>query len=1087
MIRIRFKFVLIILAVLFAANVNLKAGNDGPFVRYPSLNPDGTVIAFSFQGDIWTIPYNGGEAKRLTIHESNDYNPIWSPDGTQIAFNSDRYQSEDIFIIPAVGGRPQRLTYHPSGDTLFQWTVDGYLLFNTARVFRQIEWSPEMYSISEKGGTPKRFMDAVGKSPAQSPDKRYIAFERGDCRTARESYKGPANRDIWIYDTKTDSYSQVTDFKGNDYLPRWGDANTLYYISSEPGKYNIFAVTIQDGKVSGKKQMTHFKDFGVRFFNTGAKGNALVMERDTSIYTLNTSQTEPKKLEVNIHADYRFDPEEHKTYSNMAADYAVSPDGKLTAFVIRGEIFITENDKEKSKSVNVTRHPYRDQNPVWLNDKALLFISDRNGREDIFMVTSADSKQPNLFKTLKHKTTPITRTAESEHDMVLSPNLEKIAYIRGNGQLITADISAQGKLANEKVLLDGWAEPMNLAWSPDSKWLAYALSDLDFNDEVFIHSADNSKKPVNISMHPRGDGHPVWSPDGTKLGFLSDRNNGDTDVWFVWLNKKDWEKTKQDWDEEDDKPAMKNAPKKEDKKAKKSKDKSKEKEKKEVKPITIDFDGLYERLVQVTSMAGDETSLAIDKDGKTFYFSARAPGTKGRDLFSVQWDGSKTKPVTKGGINPARVRLTDDGKYLYLINSGRLGRIATKGYKMESLPFAAKMIIHYEQETRQIFSEAVRALTDMFYDPKFHGRDWQKLVAKYKPLALKASTRNDFLYMFNNMLGQIDASHMGMYGSGRQELKRQVAAILGVEIEPLKQGVKVNRVVLESPADHQRSKLAAGDTILSVDGVAIGEHVNFYSLLVNKAGEKTLLEVKDTSGNMREVVIRPTSNLRGKLYDEWVKERRKLVEKYSNGRLGYLHIRAMGWPSFERFEREITASGYGKEGIVIDVRFNGGGYTTDYLMAVLNVKQHAYTIPRGAVKDLDKENKKFREHYPYGERLPFASWTKPSIALCNANSYSNAEIFSHAFKTLGIGKLVGIPTFGAVISTGGKGLIDGTFVRLPFRAWYVKATGENMEHGPAVPDIILDNPPGAKAKGKDPQLKRAVDELIKDIDSNKNH
>ena len=189
----------------------------------------------------------------------------------------------------------------------------------------------------------------------------------------------------------------------------------------------------------------------------------------------------------------------------------------------------------------------------------------------------------------------------------------------------------------------------------------------------------------------------------------------------------------------------------------------------------------------------------------------------------------------------------------------------------------------------------------------------------------------------------------------------------------------------------------------------------------------------------------------------------------------------MNWPSFERFERELTASGLGKEGIVIDVRYNGGGWTTDMLMTVLNVRQHAYTIPRGAAKSLNKEHQNFTQYYPYGERLPFSSWTKPSIAMCNENSYSNAEIFSHAYKHLGLGTLVGQPTFGAVISTGGAGLMNGSFVRMPFRAWYVKATKENMEHGPAVPDIIVANQPDSKANGDDPQLKKAVDELLKQI------
>ena len=322
---------------------------------------------------------------------------------------------------------------------------------------------------------------------------------------------------------------------------------------------------------------------------------------------------------------------------------------------------------------------------------------------------------------------------------------------------------------------------------------------------------------------------------------------------------------------------------------------------------------------------------------------------------------------------------------------------------------------------------------------------------------------------------------MGMYGSNPEETQRVRTGLIGAEVEPLDKGVRISRILPNSPADKASSKLAVGEVILSVNGEAVHSGQNYFELLNGLANERVLLEVEGSEG-LREVVIRPVSSLGTQLYESWVQERRRLTEEYSNGRLGYLHIRGMNWNSFERFERDLMAAGYGKEGIVIDVRFNGGGWTTDMLMAVLNVQQHAYTVPRGSAPNLDEARFKFRDHYPYGERLPLASWTRPSIAMCNEASYSNAEIFSHAYKHLGIGTLVGVPTFGAVISTGGQGLIDGSFVRMPFRAWFVKATDENMEHGPAVPDIIVRETPGNKAKGKDDQLKKAVEVLLDQID-----
>ncbi|MFP4622147.1 MAG: S41 family peptidase, partial [Bacteroidales bacterium] len=336
--------------------------------------------------------------------------------------------------------------------------------------------------------------------------------------------------------------------------------------------------------------------------------------------------------------------------------------------------------------------------------------------------------------------------------------------------------------------------------------------------------------------------------------------------------------------------------------------------------------------------------------------------------------------------------------------------------------------------------------------------------------------------MFNIMLGQINASHMGLYGSDLSETEDIKTGLLGVEVLPHEKGAKITHVVPESPADKSFSKLKEGEIITTVNGNEVAGN-NLYQYLINKEKEEIYLEVADKEGNTRNVFIRPTNSLSREKYREWVEERKELTEKYSDGQLGYIHVQAMNWNSFERFQRELTASGHGKKGIVIDVRFNGGGWTTDYLMTVLNVQQHAYTIPRGATDNLQKNHEKYRNHYPFAERLPLSAWTKPSIAMCNQNSYSNAEIFSHAYKTLDVGTLVGTPTFGAVISTGGSRLIDGSYIRLPFRAWYVKQTNRNMEHGPAVPDIITNNEPDSKAKGRDEQLKRAVDELLHQINT----
>ncbi len=1071
------------LLLFLSCIITFSAAAQTLLIRFPSLNKDGSKIAFSYQGDIWTVPSSGGNAVRLTVNESYESNPKFSPDGKQIAFSGARYGNNDIFVIPSGGGVPKRLTFHSAPDNISSWTDDGNILFTTSREFNQIERPQEIYSISSNGGTESRIMDVVGYEPAVSPDGRFIAFVRGDINPVfREAYRGSSNRDIWLYDTKTKKYSQLTDFETNDIQPQWADSRTVYFMSSISGSYNIYKVKISDNgaALSKPEQVTNLKDHSIRYFSLSGDGNSIVFERDKNIYTMKSSGGTPQMVNVQIAADDRYDPVENKILTSGATDYAVSPNGKLLAFVVRGEVFVKEADKEKSRSVNISDSPYRDMDAVWLNDSSVVFSSDRaDGNFELYLAKSADKSQPNIFKSLKHQITRLTNTNEDESSPVVSGDGKKIAFVRGTDtkKFIVADISSDGKLSNEKTLLDGWSAPSGVAWSPDNRWLAYSMDDLYFNTEVFIQAADNSAKPVNVSMHPREDSQPFWSADGSKLGFISARNNRNNDVWFVWLRQEDWEKTKSDWDDKDS-PAAEKA---NDKPAAGGK-----KDSVKVKPIKIDFENIHNRVVQVTSFPGDESNVIISKDGETFYYVGNSSTAKGRDLYSIKWDGKDLKELTKGGSNPGNLSMDKDGKYLYYTKmGGSLTRHDLKADKPEPLPYSAKIKIDYTAERSQIFEEAWRAIRDGFYDPQFHGKNWNALHDKYKELCVNASTNSDFRDMFNNMLGELNSSHMGFTAPERAETQRDATGLLGVELMPEGNAMKVAKVILNSPADKNSSKLFVEDLITSVDGTPVKNDENFYSLLNTKADEKTLLAVKGKDGKEREVAIRPTASLRQLLYQEWVENRKKLVEKYSGGRLGYIHIQGMDMPSFEVFERELQAAGYGKEGLLVDVRYNGGGSTTDYLMTVLNYKQHAYTIPRGASNNLEKDKLKFRDYYPTGERLVFAAWTKPSIALCNEGSYSNAEIFSHAYKTLGIGKLVGVPTNGSVISTGGKGLIDGSFVRLPFRGWFVKATDKNEELGAAVPDIIVKNSPDWIARGVDEQLKAACDELLKEIDTKK--
>ena len=662
---------------------------------------------------------------------------------------------------------------------------------------------------------------------------------------------------------------------------------------------------------------------------------------------------------------------------------------------------------------NVSNHAFRDRNPQWINDKEVLFISDRDGHNEIYVSSSKDTLV-GIERSLKIETKKLTKSKEDVYNLLVSPDHKKVSYQVGRGDLMVADYK-DGKITNIKAFSEGWSAPTGVAWSPDSKYLAYSQQDLDFDQEIFIQSVDNPKEKINVSMHPRSDVAPSWSPDGKMLSFGSNRsgNRGgiDFDVWMVWLQKEDWERTRtdrQDGDYYTPKPAKK----------------GKGKGKKKV-TVKIDKDRIYDRLVRVTRLPDDEFTGIFSPDSKSIYYSAINPASNSRSFYKVKIDGGRPKEI-KGTTNIGGFAVIN-GKF-YFGSRGRLNELNPKSDRVTSLPHSAKYTQDFKAINEQMYEEGTRVLTMGFYDPNFHGYDWKGMVKKYKPLALKASTAQDYRFVFNQLLGQLNASHMGFSAGSPERRNNDNIGLLGLEVKNTSKGAEVLYVLDNSSADKSKVNLQVGDVISEVNGQKVGASTNFYSLLKNTRGDEVLL----TLSNGKEVVARTSGSLRGLQYQAWVESRKKLVDKFSNGQLGYIHIQGMNAPSFERFERELKASGYGKKGIVIDVRYNGGGWTTDRLMAVLNVYQHAYTVPRGAAKNLKKENKKFAKHYPFNERAILSVNTKPSIALCNENSYSNAEIFSHAYKNLGLGKLVGQPTFGAVISTGGYGLTQG-FVRMPWR------------------------------------------------------
>ncbi len=1092
---------------LFAA-VAVASGAD--LIRMASdltVSSAGKAVAFSWNGDIWLVSTKGGKARQLTHHPAEDRYPKFSPGGRYIAFTSTRNGSRQVHLVPATGGRPQRLTSHTEGFTVEGWHPNGKQILTS--ITRDHFWKRgERFSLITAGkpGAEKILFDDYGANGRLSPDGKKLLFTREGERTWRKGYRGPRSSQIWLYDLEAESFQRLVGDAEESRWPLWHkDGKSFYYAAERGGVSNLRLRQIDSGK---EKQLTRFKEDGVSFPAISRDGSTIVFRNLFDLWTLKTDgKSQPQKINITNAVDHTAARLQRRTLKT-ATEVSYSKDGLEIAFICGGDLWVM--DTELREPVQITRTSAFERNPVFSSDgKSIYFVGERNGQPDILRAFRADEKLY-WWQNKKFRFQQLTKDAAEEGRLKLSPDGSRLAFTKGRGDLWT--MKADGKEA--KRLFESWNTP-SYDWSPDGRWMVYSRHDNEFNRDIWVRPLDGSREPFNISRHPDSDYNPIWSPDGKMIAWTGRRRSDETDIHYVMLRREDHDtgsrdrKLKKAIDKmkkartkrtstlpsvirerieaakrtaeaaaaKKGEPAKKEAPAKETKPVAKPKAATAKPAPPKRPPLTIDFEDLHERIRRVSIPDTPESSLFWSYDSKKLAFAAKIAGKTG--TYTIEPAGSLSPKLlnTKTG---SQARWISSGNRILWIADRVPGSIV--GTATTTYSFSARQEIHVRNRFKEAFNQAWRAMRDHYYDEKLGGKDWNRIREKYVDMAGDCPDGATLARVINLMLGELNGSHLGFYYRGPSHSPTAPAdswtkttAHLGVRFDPDHEGdgLRIRDVIKNGPADQNGSRLQPGEIITEIDGKKVDSKTHLPRLLNGVSDRDIQLKLSDgkKKPKTRTVTLRPTSytRVRSLLYEKWIDDNQTRVGKASGGKLGYLHIAGMNMTSFYRFEEELYSVAAGKDGIVIDVRENGGGSTTDHLLTILTQPRHAVTIPRGGGRG-----------YPQDRKI-YASWHKPVVVLCNQNSYSNAEIFSHAIKHLKRGKVIGVPTAGGVISTGSKTIMDLGSIRMPFRGWFRLSDGQDMELHPVQPHHIIWPEPGDLPAGKDTQLQKAINVLKKEV------
>ncbi len=1086
------------LSLLACCHCAMAATAPEAFIEHAAISTDGHTVWFSAHGDIWAAPRDGSApARRLTDNVAYEDMPIPSPDGSMLAFQSNRFGSREVFVMPVEGGAATRLSWHSYHDNLLAWQPDGSgLLVSSIRD----DWPAyALWAIPLDGAQPERltgpdhddhdFADWLGSDGS-------IIYTRGPGYKYRKRHHGSDAYDLWKFDAASRKHSVFVESTGQDCWPQVShDGSTVYFVSDRDGTDNIYEIAATGGPA---RQLTRFEDDGPQFLRLSSDGDELVFTVFGSIYVMELASAETARISYSLETEAKHAELTEQSLRNQVEELAVSPDGKYFALVVNSDIHLLKNpdsyeddakpDQDLSRTIPLVTSPGRERQISWQHDGySICYTSDRTGEYDIYMFDLATGEETQLTKTPLDESLPRC-----------SPVDERILYLYGNHEMRVMEPGSTDSLllSHAEHLVGPFGD--NGYWSPDAAWVAFSVAPVWWSEEVYVVPGTGGER-INLSMTPDNESGPVWSPDGRFLGFSFSSSDDYSNEYGQRARLLPLEQRERHYDPQllfaedlpEDKPLEAMDEKIEptdddaaDDVAAAEDDAEKPAEEETIEPVKIDFDEIENRSRTIPPWGGNAEFRLFMPDGDVALISL----DDGADSMLAAVDTESYDMEILGPDDMQDLQVTADGKRIYGLSRGTISYMELDGLSLRgqgSIDASSRVVVDKYALRQQSFLEMWRLLRDNFYDVEMHGTDWPAIRRKYEPLLASVPTGEEYTMLMNRMVGELAASHSWFFNSeSSAEAAPQSTGSLGIELDETYPGPGwlVASVLRGSPAWQRGSELFPGDVILSVDGAAVGPQTQRERLFNDTPGELMLLEVQNGAPARdwlalqedaqeeipltREVSIIPVSvgRLFGSKYEAWVRENRAIVDEQGKARIGYQHIESMGFRSLARFRRELYTLNHDREALIIDVRFNGGG----------DIYAQLY--------DIITNRKLFssRTRFEQWRDTPEWQWQGPIVVLINAHSYSDAEDFAHMMQEQQLATIVGEDTGGNVIAVTGVGLADGSFFGMPIEGWY-RLDGRNMEGFGCPADIYVHIDPNALAEGRDNQLEAAVSELLRQL------